>query len=64
MLQIFEKLGLVAKLQDIASCPPVPIAGEYAARLLAFIGEPIPYKLTQSVPLWNVKDVHYWVRKV
>ena len=50
-------------LKEVASSPD-DVAPKFAALALRIIGEEIPRKLTQQIPLWNVDDVLYWVNKV
>lgn len=40
------------------------MASKLAAEALKIIGEKIPHKLSQQVPLWTVDDVVYWVTQV
>lgn len=47
----------------MASCPNA-IASKYAAQALRLIGEEVPHKLSQQVPLWTIKDVKEWVKQV
>ncbi len=50
-------------LKKVASCPNA-IASKYAAQALQLIGEEIPHKLSQQVPLWTIEDVKEWVKQV
>jgi hypothetical protein len=62
-LQIFHEIDAVEPLKKIASSPN-PVASRLAAEALKVIGEKIPHKLSQQVPLWTVEDVAYWVSQV
>jgi hypothetical protein len=53
----------VNALKKVASCPNA-IASKYAAQALQLIGEEIPHKLSQQVPLWTIEDVKEWVKQV
>lgn len=64
LFQVFEELRLVPRIQEIASVPGHDLASKFAAKILTMIGEHVPYKLSQTAPLWSTKDVQYWVRKV
>lgn len=61
---MFDDLRLVPRIQEVASVPGFDLASKFAAKILTLIGEHVPYKLSQAAPLWSVKDVQYWVRKV
>lgn len=50
-------------LKKVASCPNA-IASKYAAQALRLIGEEVPHKLSQQVPLWTIADVKEWVKQV
>lgn len=50
-------------LKKVASSPNA-IASKYAAQALQLIGEQVPHKLSQQVPLWTVEDVVEWVKQV
>ena len=43
---------------------PNAIASKYAAQTLRLIGEEVPHKLSQQVPLWSSEDVREWVRQI
>ena len=47
-------------LKHVASSPNA-IASKFAAQALRLIGEDVPHKLTQQVPLWSTLDVRQWV---
>ena len=63
MLQVFHEIDAVEPLKKLASSPNT-VASKLAAEALKVIGEKIPHKLTQQVPLWTVEDVSYWVSQV
>ena len=50
-------------LKSVASSPNA-IASKYAAQTLQLIGEEVPHKLSQQVPLWSSQDVREWVRQI
>ena len=60
---IFTQIGAVEPLKSLASSPNA-IASKYAAQTLRLIGEEVPHKLSQQVPLWSSQDVREWVRQI
>lgn len=62
-MQIFHEIDAVEPLKKIAGSPNT-VASKLAAEALKIIGEKIPHKLSQQVPLWTVDDVVYWVTQV
>ncbi|KRG06117.1 uncharacterized protein Dmoj_GI13152, isoform F [Drosophila mojavensis] len=60
---IFHEIGAIEALKTVASCPNA-IASKFAAQALRLIGETVPHKLSQQVPLWSVKDVQEWVKQI
>ncbi|XP_046581452.1 LOW QUALITY PROTEIN: NAD(+) hydrolase SARM1-like [Haliotis rubra] len=60
--ELYE-IGCVEPLKRLASTPN-STASQLAAEALKIIGEEIPRKLSQQVPLWSVEDVVYWVNQV
>ncbi|XP_050304801.1 NAD(+) hydrolase sarm1 isoform X3 [Anthonomus grandis grandis] len=60
---IFSEIGAVEALKKVASCPNA-VASKYAAQALRLIGEEVPHKLSQQVPLWSVEDVEEWVKQI
>lgn len=60
---IFAEIGAVEKLKKVASCPNA-VASKYAAQALRLIGEDVPHKLSQQVPLWSYEDVEEWVKQI
>lgn len=61
--EIFRAIGAVEPLKTVASCPNA-IASKYAAQALRLIGEEVPHKLSQQVPLWSTEDVREWVKQI
>lgn len=61
--EIFRDIGAVDALKVVASCPNA-IASKFAAQALRLIGEEVPHKLSQQVPLWSVEDVREWVKQI
>lgn len=61
--EIFRAIGAIEPLKKVASCPNA-IASKYAAQALRLIGEEIPHKLSQQVPLWSTEDVREWVKQI
>lgn len=61
--EIFQQIGAIEALKTVASCPNA-IASKYAAQALRLIGETVPHKLSQQVPLWSVEDVQEWVKQI
>ncbi|XP_050457600.1 NAD(+) hydrolase sarm1-like isoform X1 [Cataglyphis hispanica] len=62
-IEIFRTIGAIEPLKEVASCPNA-IASKYAAQTLRLIGEKIPHKLSQQVPLWSTEDVCEWVKQI
>ncbi|KAJ8983243.1 hypothetical protein NQ317_011652 [Molorchus minor] len=60
---IFAEIGAVESLKKVASCPNA-VRPKYAAQALRLIGEEVPHKLSQQVPLWSVEDVEEWVKQI
>ncbi|KAJ8971857.1 hypothetical protein NQ314_000519 [Rhamnusium bicolor] len=60
---IFSEIGAVESLKKVASCPNA-VASKYAAQALRLIGEEVPHKLSQQVPLWSAEDVEEWVKQI
>lgn len=60
---IFHEIGAIEVLKKVASSPNA-IASKYAAQALQLIGEEVPHKLSQQVPLWTVEDVREWVKQI
>lgn len=60
---IFREIGAVEPLKVVASCPNA-VASKFAAQALRLIGEEVPHKLSQQVPLWTVEDVREWVKQI
>ncbi len=60
---IFSEIGAIDPLKSVASSPNA-IASKYAAQTLRLIGEEVPHKLSQQVPLWSSEDVREWVRQI
>lgn len=61
--EIFREIGAIEPLKIVASCPNA-IASKFAAQALRLIGEEVPHKLSQQVPLWSVEDVGQWVKQI
>ncbi|XP_017772645.1 PREDICTED: sterile alpha and TIR motif-containing protein 1 isoform X2 [Nicrophorus vespilloides] len=61
--KIFNEIGAVESLKTVASCPNA-VASKYAAKALRLIGEEVPHKLSQQVPLWSVEDVVEWIKQI
>lgn len=60
---IFTEIGAIESLKKVASCPNA-VASKYAAQALRLIGEEVPHKLSQQVPLWSAEDVAEWVKQI
>ncbi|XP_066246815.1 NAD(+) hydrolase sarm1 isoform X2 [Euwallacea similis] len=60
---IFQEIGATEALKKVASCPNA-VASKYAAQALRLIGEEVPHKLSQQVPLWSCEDVEEWVKQI
>ncbi|GBN10412.1 Sterile alpha and TIR motif-containing protein 1 [Araneus ventricosus] len=61
--KIFQEIGAVEALKKVASSPNA-IASKFAAQALQLIGEELPHKLSQQVPLWTEIDVKEWVKQI
>lgn len=61
--EIFRDIGAIEPLKNVASCPNA-IASKFAAQALRLIGEEVPHKLSQQVPLWSTEDVREWVKQI
>ncbi|KAG5675929.1 hypothetical protein PVAND_005786 [Polypedilum vanderplanki] len=61
--EIFREIGAIEPLKKVASCPNA-IASKFAAQALRLIGETVPHKLSQQVPLWSIEDVGEWVKQI
>uniref|UniRef100_A0A1B0CHP5 ADP-ribosyl cyclase/cyclic ADP-ribose hydrolase n=2 Tax=Lutzomyia longipalpis TaxID=7200 RepID=A0A1B0CHP5_LUTLO len=61
--EIFREIGAIEPLKNVASCPNA-IASKFAAQALRLIGEEVPHKLSQQVPLWTTEDVREWVKQI
>lgn len=61
--EIFHEIGAIEPLKIVASCPNA-VASKYAAQALRLIGEEVPHKLSQQVPLWSTEDVREWVKQI
>lgn len=61
--EIFRDIGAIEPLKIVASCPNA-VASKFAAQALRLIGEEVPHKLSQQVPLWSVEDVREWVKQI
>ncbi|XP_014221125.1 sterile alpha and TIR motif-containing protein 1 [Trichogramma pretiosum] len=60
---IFRKIGAIEPLKKVAGCPNA-IASKLAAHALKLMGEEVPHKLSQQVPLWSTKDVLEWIKQI
>lgn len=60
---IFAEINAIESLKKVASCPNA-VASKYAAQALRLIGEIVPHKLSQQVPLWSSEDVEEWVKQI
>ena len=54
---------MIDPLKKVASSPDA-VASRLAREALRLIGEDVPHKLSQQVPLWNTDDVTHWVTQV
>ncbi|XP_065226932.1 NAD(+) hydrolase sarm1 isoform X2 [Planococcus citri] len=61
--EVFREIGAVESLKKVASCPNA-IASKFAAQALRLMGEDVPHKLIQQVPLWSAEDVQEWVIQI
>jgi len=56
----FTNYGCIGQ---VASCPNA-VASKFAAQALRLMGEEVPHKLSQQVPLWSSEDVREWVKQI
>lgn len=61
--QVLYEVGAVEPLKWLASTPN-STASRLAAQALRILGEQVPHKLSQQVPLWTTEDVAHWVSQV
>ena len=61
--QIFQEIGAISMLREVAGVPD-EIASGFAGMALEIIGEEVPYKLSQQVPLWTIQDVSQWAKQI
>ena len=61
--QVFYDIEVIEPLRKVASSPD-SVASRLASQALQLIGEEVPHKLSQQVPLWTVEDVAHWVSEV
>jgi hypothetical protein len=57
---VFKQINAIEPLKRVASSPNA-LASKLAAQALRLIGETVPHKLSQQVPLWSSEDVREWV---
>lgn len=62
-IELFREIGAIEPLKEVASSPNA-IASKYAVQALRLIGEEVPHKLSQQVPLWTPEDVKEWVKQI
>ncbi|CAG0888489.1 unnamed protein product [Cyprideis torosa] len=60
---VFREIGAIESLKQVASSPH-GFASKYAAQALRLIGEEVPHKLSQQVPLWTSEDVCEWIKQI
>ena len=60
---MFYDIEVIEPLRKVASSPD-SVASRLASEALKLIGEEVPHKLSQQVPLWSVEDVAHWVSEV
>ncbi|KAL3857023.1 hypothetical protein ACJMK2_011724 [Sinanodonta woodiana] len=61
--EIFYNIGVIEPLKKVASSPCTMVS-KLAAEALQLIGEEVPHKLSQQVPLWTTEDVAHWLTEV
>ncbi|XP_050680745.1 NAD(+) hydrolase sarm1-like isoform X1 [Leptidea sinapis] len=61
--EIFREINAIEPLMIVAGSPNA-VASKYAAQALRLIGEEVPHKLSQQVPLWSIEDVREWVKQI
>ena len=61
--EVLYNIGAVEPLKRLASTPN-RVASRLAAQALKIIGEEVPHKLSQQVPLWTCDDVTTWITQV
>lgn len=63
MTSIFRAINVIEPLKKLAIDGSF-ISSKLAAKTLRLIGEEVPYKLSEEVPLWSVDDVHEWAKQL
>lgn len=61
--EVFYEIEAIEPLRKLAGSPNATVS-KLAGEALKIIGEELPHKLTQQVPLWSVADVSAWVAQV
>ncbi|XP_078335172.1 NAD(+) hydrolase SARM1-like isoform X1 [Crassostrea virginica] len=59
---VFYEIGAIEPLKCLASSPN-PTTSKLASEALRIIGEELPHKLSQQVPIWTMEDVVFWVNR-
>ncbi|KAK3603297.1 hypothetical protein CHS0354_007628 [Potamilus streckersoni] len=62
--QIFHEIDAIDPLKKVASSSFNATASKFAAEALKILGEEVPHRLSQQVPLWSVEDVLHWVSQI
>lgn len=62
LTSVFKQISAIEPLKRVASSPNA-LASKLAAQALRLIGETVPHKLSQQVPLWAIEDVREWVNQ-
>lgn len=62
-LEVFRDIQAIEPLKQVASSPNA-ISSKWAAHALRLMGEEVPHKLSQQVPLWQANDVQEWVKQI
>lgn len=61
--EVLYEIDAVEPLKWLASTPN-STASRLAGQALRILGEEVPHKLSQQVPLWTTEDVVHWVAQV
>jgi hypothetical protein len=60
LVPMTQRVNVVEPLRQIAASPS-GFSSNFAAQALKLMGEEVPYRLSQQVPLWSIQDVKQWV---
>lgn len=62
--KVFSEIEAIEPLKKVASSSPNPTAARLATDALKILGEEVPHRLSQNVPLWSTEDVLFWISQI